>query len=643
MDARLEKILPLVQKPGRYIGGELNSVEKDPSTVDMRFAFCFPDTYEIGMSHLGIKILYYLINEREDAYCERVFAPWLDMEEQMRKVGLPLFTLETGTPLSEFDLIGFTLQYEMSFTTCLYMLELGGVPLLAKDRHGLENLVVGGGPCACNPEPIADFFDLFMLGDGEEVMMDLLDLYKEYKGQGASREEFLKAASHIGGIYVPSLYDVSYNEDGTVKAVSPVGDAPAVVRKRVVADLDSAYYPDKFLVPYIDIVHDRAVEEIYRGCIRGCRFCQAGFLYRPIREKSVDTINAQAKSLCESTGYDEISVISLSTSDYSGIQPLLSDMADWTAEQKINISLPSLRIDTFSDELVEKLNLIRRSGLTFAPEAGSQRMRDVINKNITEEDIMKSVRIAFANNYATVKLYFMLGLPYETMEDVEAIVDLGKQIVDAFYQNPDRVKGRHLTVNISASPFVPKPYTPFQWEPQDTKASIEEKQERLHELAAKTRLHISSHHSDTIFLEAAFARGDRRLCKVIRKAFEKGCYFDSWDNCFDIDKWMEAFEECGLDPAFYSNRRRSYDEVLPWDHLDNGPSKEFLIRENEKAKEAAVTPNCREQCSNCGAQRLNDGKCDALLKIDRGREAVGETYASAFPRPERPNTFPTST
>ncbi|MBQ2016694.1 MAG: TIGR03960 family B12-binding radical SAM protein, partial [Clostridia bacterium] len=459
MDARLEKILPLVQKPGRYIGGELNSVEKDPSTVDMRFAFCFPDTYEIGMSHLGIKILYYLINEREDAYCERVFAPWLDMEEQMRNVGLPLFSLETGTPLSEFDLIGFTLQYEMSFTTCLYMLELGGVPLLSKDRHDLRNLVVGGGPCACNPEPIADFFDLFMLGDGEEVMMDLLDLYKEYKEQGASKDEFLKAASHIGGIYVPSLYDVTYHEDGTVKAVSPVGDAPAVVRKRVVADLDSAYYPTKTIVPSTEIVHDRSNLEVMRGCIRGCRFCQAGFLYRPIREKSVDTINAQAKSLCESTGYDEISVISLSTSDYSGIQPLLSDMADWTAEQKINISLPSLRIDTFSDELVEKLNLIRRSGLTFAPEAGSQRMRDVINKNITEEDIMKSVRIAFANNYATVKLYFMLGLPYETMEDVEAIVDLGKQIVDAFYQNPDRVKGRHLTVNISASPFVPKPFT----------------------------------------------------------------------------------------------------------------------------------------------------------------------------------------
>lgn len=621
MDARLEKILPLVQKPGRYIGGELNSVEKDPSTVDLRFAFCFPDTYEIGMSHLGIKILYYLINEREDAYCERVFAPWLDMEEQMRRVGLPLFTLETGTPLSEFDLIGFTLQYEMSFTTCLYMLELGGVPLLARDRHDLKNLVVGGGPCACNPEPIADFFDLFLLGDGEEVMMDLLDLYKEYKESGASKEAFLKAASHIGGVYVPSLYEVSYSEDGTVQSVSPLGDAPAVVRKRVVADLDSVFYPDKFLVPYIDIVHDRAVEEIYRGCIRGCRFCQAGFLYRPIREKSVSTINAQAKRLCESTGYDEISVISLSTSDYSGIQPLLSEMADWTTEKKINISLPSLRIDTFSDELVEKLNLIRRSGLTFAPEAGSQRMRDVINKNITEDDIMKSVRIAFANHYATVKLYFMLGLPYETMEDVEAIVALGKQIVDAYYQNPDRVKGRHLTVNISASPFVPKPFTPFQWEPQDTKASIEEKQERIHELATGTRLHISSHHSDTIFLEAAFARGDRRLGEVIRKAFQKGCYFDSWDNCFHIEPWLEAFEECGLDPSFYANRRRSYDEVLPWDHLDNGPSKEFLMRENEKAKQAAVTPNCREQCSNCGAQRLNGGNCDALLKIDRGREA----------------------
>ena len=417
MDARLEKILPLVQKPGRYIGGELNSVEKDPSTVDLRFAFCFPDTYEIGMSHLGIKILYYLINEREDAYCERVFAPWLDMEEQMRKVGLPLFSLETGTPLTEFDLIGFTLQYEMSFTTCLYMLELGGIPLLAKDRHDLKNLVVGGGPCACNPEPIADFFDLFMLGDGEEVMMDLLDLYKEYKERGASKEEFLKAASHIGGIYVPSLYDVTYHEDGTVKAVSPVGDAPAVVRKRVVADLDSVYYPDKFLVPYIDIVHDRAVEEIYRGCIRGCRFCQAGFLYRPIREKSVSTINAQAKSLCDSTGYDEISVISLSTSDYSGIQPLLSDMADWTAEKKINISLPSLRIDTFSDELVEKLNLIRRSGLTFAPEAGSQRMRDVINKNITEEDIMKSVRIAFANNYASLMRRWKTSRPSSPSAD----------------------------------------------------------------------------------------------------------------------------------------------------------------------------------------------------------------------------------
>ncbi len=621
MDARLEKILPLVQKPGRYIGGELNSVEKDPSAVDLRFAFCFPDTYEIGMSHLGIKILYYLINQREDAYCERVFAPWLDMEEQMKAVGLPLFSLETGTPLSEFDLIGFTLQYELSYTNCLSMLDLGGVPLLAKDRNGLKNLVVGGGPCACNPEPLAEIFDLFMLGDGEEVFMDLLDLYKEYKQRDASREEFLRAAAHIGGVYVPSLYEVSYHEDGTVEAVVPTGDAPAVVRKRVVADLDTAFYPDRFPVPYIDVVHDRAVQEIYRGCIRGCRFCQAGFLYRPIREKSVSVINEQAKALCENTGYDEVSVISLSTSDYSGIAPLLSEMADWTAERKINIALPSLRIDTFSEDLVEKLNLIRRSGLTFAPEAGSQRMRDVINKNITEEDIMKSVRIAFRNGYASVKLYFMLGLPYETPEDIDAIVDLGKQIIDAYYEEPDRVPGKHLTVNVSASPFVPKPFTPFQWEPQDAKASIEEKQARLLERAGRTRLHISSHKSDTIFLEAVFARGDRRLGQVLLKAYGKGCHFDSWENCFDYDKWLEAFEECGLDPAFYSNRRRPYEEVLPWDHLDHGPSKEFLIRENEKAKAAATTPHCRLQCANCGAQTLNGGACDALLKIDRGRAA----------------------
>ena len=611
MDAKLEKILPLVQKPGRYIGGELNSVVKDADEVDVRFAFCFPDTYEIGMSHLGIKILYYLINSREDAWCERVFAPWLDMQEKMHENDIPLFALESGDPVKDFDIIGFTLQYEMSFTTVLNMLDLAGVPILAKDRHELKNLVVGGGPCVCNPEPIANFFDLFMLGDGEDSMMDLLDLYKEYKKRDATKEEFLMAAHDIPGLYVPSHYDVSYNDDGTVEKVTPLFGAPEKVSKRVVADMDSAFYPDRFPVPYIDIVHDRAVEEIFRGCIRGCRFCQAGFIYRPIREKSPEVVNRQAKSLCDSTGYDEVSLISLSTSDYTQLQPLLTDMVGWTEESKVNIALPSLRIDTFSDELVQKLNLIRKSGLTFAPEAGSQRLRDAINKNITEDEIMNTVRIAFKAGWSTVKLYFMLGLPTETMEDVDEIAELGKRVISEYYKNPDRVKGRGLTVNVSASSFVPKPFTPFQWEPQDTREVLAEKQLRLRSAAYKTKLHVSSHKTDTIFLEAVFARGDRRLSKVIYEAYKKGCFFDSWHESFKYETWLETFEECGIDPCFYANRRRPYEEVLPWDHLDYGIDKAFLIRESKKAHESKTTPNCRQACSNCGAYRLNGGNCDA--------------------------------
>lgn len=606
-----EKVLLKVQKPGRYVGGELNSVIKDKNKIDLRYAFCFPDTYEIGMSHLGMKILYSLVNEREDAWCERVFAPWIDMEEQMRKNDILLYALESGDPIKDFDMIGFTLQYELCFSNVLNMLDLAKVPIYSSQREGLTPLIVAGGPCACNAEPMADFIDVFMLGEGEEVTNDLLDLLKEHKQKGSSKHEFLCEAAKIEGIYIPSFYDVSYDENNLIKKVEAKYNAPQKAVKRIVSDLDKSFYPKSFVVPSIEIVHDRVTAEIFRGCIRGCRFCQAGFIYRPIREKTAKTINEQSKCLCESTGYDEISLCSLSTSDYTEIEPLLDSLLDWTIDDKINVSLPSLRVDNFSDELMKKLTEVRRSSLTFAPEAGTQRLRDAINKNVSEQEVMETVKKAFAGGWTSVKLYFMLGLPTETMDDVAGIAELGQRVVNAFYYNPDKPKGKGVTVSISASSFVPKPFTPFQWEAQDTMQQLEEKQRHLRECVKTKKINISTHLTHTSFLEGVFARGDRRLSKVMELAWKKGCRFDGWDDQFNFELWQQAFEECGIDPHFYTNRKREFDEILPWDHLDYGISKEFLINENKKAHQSQTTQNCREKCAGCGANSLNGGDCHA--------------------------------
>lgn len=610
----VEKILPLVQKPGRYIGGELNSVIKDKEKVALRYAFCFPDSYEIGMSHLGMKILYSIANERDDVWCERVFAPWHDMEAQMRKHGIPLYALESGDAIKDFDLIAFTLMYELSYSNVLNMLDLAGLPVRAAERQTLTPIVIGGGPCACNPEPMAEFFDIFSLGEGEEVYDELFDLLEECKKNGSSKEEFLRRAAKIDGMYVPSLYDVEYNEDKTIKAVVPKNGAPEKIRKRIVSELDSVKYPDKFVVPYIEVVHDRVVHEILRGCIRGCRFCQAGFLYRPIREKSPDTINSQCRNLCDVTGYDEISLSSLSTSDYTQLEPLLDKLLEWTIPEKINIALPSLRVDNFSDELMEKLNKVRRSGLTFAPEAGTQRLRDAINKNVTEDEVLRTSRKAFEGGWTAVKLYFMLGLPTETFDDVAGIAELAQKVVDEFYKNPNKPKGKGVQVSISVASFVPKPFTPFQWEPQDTRKMLLEKQAHLLSCVKTRKVNVSYHKVDISFLEGVFARGDRRLSKVIYYAWQHGCKFDGWDDSFLFDTWLEAFEQCGVDPLFYTSRKREFEEILPWDHLDYGIRKEFLISENKKAHESETTPHCRIKCAGCGANRLNGGKCDAMRK-----------------------------
>lgn len=607
---KIEKHLLEIQKPSRYIGGEVGSIIKDKSKIDVRFAFCFPDAYDIGMSHLGMKILYSLTNERENYWCERCFAPSEDFEKVMRENDIPLYALESLDPIKDFDFIGFTMQYELSYTNVLNMLDLAGIPIYSRDRtEELTQIVVAGGPCVCNPEPLADFFDLFILGEGEEVNLELMDLYYKMKKQGASRKEFLKEACQIEGIYVPEFYKFTYKPDGTIEKVEVTNNAPPVVKKRIIKDFDKVYYPDNFVVPFTEIVHDRVSVEVLRGCLRGCRFCQAGFIYRPFREKKSDTIVEETKALCENTGYDEVSLASLSTSDHSEISPMLSELIEYTSDEKINLSLPSLRVDNFSEDLLEKIKKVRKSGLTFAPEGGTQRLRDVINKNVSEEEIMNTCRIAFEGGYSSVKLYFMMGLPTETDEDIIGIAELTQRITDLFYSLENRPKGRGLQISVSCATFVPKPFTPFQFEPQDTNEMIDHKQKLLLDSVNKKRVKVSYHDCNVSMLEVVLAKGNRALCDVIYTAWKKGCKFDSWSEHFHFDKWIEAFNECGVDPSFYANRRIPYNEILPWEHLNYYVSKEFFVRENKTAHKAITTPHCRLKCSACGVSKEIGGRC----------------------------------
>ena len=605
-----DDILCKVEKPARYVGGELNQVIKNPNEVDIRFAFCFPDVYEVGMSHLGTRILYHTINERSDTYCERTFAPWPDMEKLMRENNIPLYTLETKDPLDKFDILGFTLQYEMSYTNILNMLDMSGITIRASERGEDEPIVMAGGPCAYNPEPLYDIVDFFEIGEGEEMMNDVLDVYKKYKGKG-KKKEFLREISKIRGIYVPSLYDVTYNEDGTIKEFKPkYDDVPAKVQKRVVNNFDAVSFPEEMIVPYTEIVHDRIVLETFRGCTNGCRFCQAGMIYRPVREKTTNTLLEQARKAVKATGYQEISLASLSTCDYSDIQRLITQLVSEHEDNKVGVALPSIRVDAFDVDLIKEIQKVRKTGLTFAPEAGSQRMRDIINKGLTEDRILAAAKNAFESGWSTMKLYFMVGLPYETTEDARGIGELAEKIADVYFATPKEKRSKGLKITVSTSILVPKPFTPFQWAPMEKPEIVAERIKAVKDSINSRSINYNYHEQETSFMEAVFARGDRRACDVLIKAFEKGAKFDGWSEFFSKQIWDDAMADCDFNPDFYVYREKSYDEVLPWDFIDIGVNRKYLERENEKAKNAELTKNCREGCTGCGINvNFKEGKC----------------------------------
>ena len=607
----LQRILPTVQKPARYTGGEFNEIIKDPTDVRVNIAFCFPDTYEIGMSNVGMRILYGVMNEMDGVWCQRVFAPWGDMEEAMRKHDLPLWALESRGPVKDFDMIAFTIGYEMCYSNILNMLSLAGVPLHAKDRHGLHNMVFAGGVCAFNPEPLADFVDFFSLGEGEEITVEIVSLYDRAKAEGWTKEAFLQEVSKIPGVYVPSFYQHEYNEDGTLRSVTATNDAPAVMTKRIIEDLDNAYWPIKMIVPSTEIVHERANLEVFRGCIRGCRFCQAGFSCRPVRKKSPEVLYKQAVDTLLDSGHNEITLSSLSTSDYRGLKELTDALIPYCHSHNINLSVPSLRADNFSRELMEKLQTVRKSGLTFAPEAGTQRLRDVINKNLTEDEILTTCANAFEGGWNNVKLYFMLGLPTETDEDVLGIADLVYKIIKTWQAHATNKK-RGLRVHVATAFFVPKPHTPFQWEQQITQEEYLRRCKLLKSHFYSKSIEYDYHEPNLSRLEAVMARGDRRLGAVIEEAAKNGARLDGWDEYFRYDIWLDAFKTCGIDPEFYTTRGFGEDEMLPWDSIDVGVSKKFLLQERRRAYEETVTEDCRHNCAGCGANKLlKEVTCDA--------------------------------